>query len=157
MSLFRRSFLGARLRDKSRFRQFRFLLSFSSGSSFSFLLVPPVIAVISRFGSGGDPLRSGVPRAKWGVLEKQAYRYFNLVQFIGFLGEDPEKRQVRGNGANFTVLFRHKSTVVKRFRERKRRQSKNSSGTASWPSTAPSPACPSLTLFIWPDHVLVEY
>ena len=25
-------------------------------------------------------------------------------QLIGFLGKDPEKRQVRGNGANFTVL-----------------------------------------------------
>ena len=27
-----------------------------------------------------------------------------LVQLIGFLGKDPEKRQVPGNGANFTVL-----------------------------------------------------
>jgi single-stranded DNA-binding protein len=28
----------------------------------------------------------------------------NHVQLIGFLGKDPEKRQVRGNGANFAVL-----------------------------------------------------
>jgi len=26
------------------------------------------------------------------------------VQLIGFLGKDPEQKQVRGNGANFTVL-----------------------------------------------------
>jgi single-strand DNA-binding protein len=30
--------------------------------------------------------------------------YLNHVQLIGFLGKDPEKRQVRGNGANFIVL-----------------------------------------------------
>jgi len=30
--------------------------------------------------------------------------YLNHVQLIGFLGRDPEKRQVRSNGANFTVL-----------------------------------------------------
>jgi len=30
--------------------------------------------------------------------------YLNHVQLIGFLGKDPEKRQVRGNGDNFTVL-----------------------------------------------------
>ena len=30
--------------------------------------------------------------------------YLNHVQLIGFLGKDPEKRQVRGNGTNFTVL-----------------------------------------------------
>ena len=30
--------------------------------------------------------------------------YLNHVQLIGFLGKDPEKRQVRGKGANFTVL-----------------------------------------------------
>ena len=30
--------------------------------------------------------------------------YLNHVQLIGFLGKDPEKRQVRGNGANFAVL-----------------------------------------------------
>jgi single-strand DNA-binding protein len=35
--------------------------------------------------------------------EKQPM-YLNHVQLIGFLGKDPEKRQVRGNGANFTVL-----------------------------------------------------
>jgi single-strand DNA-binding protein len=32
------------------------------------------------------------------------FHIFNHVQLIGFLGKDPEKRQVRGNGANFTVL-----------------------------------------------------
>jgi single-strand DNA-binding protein len=36
-------------------------------------------------------------------MEKQIM-YLNHVQLIGFLGKDPEKRQVRGNGANFTVL-----------------------------------------------------
>ena len=30
--------------------------------------------------------------------------YLNHVQLIGFLGKDPETRQVRDNGANFTVL-----------------------------------------------------
>ena len=30
--------------------------------------------------------------------------YLNHVQLIGFLGKDPEKRQVRSNNANFTVL-----------------------------------------------------
>jgi single stranded DNA-binding protein len=30
--------------------------------------------------------------------------YLNHVQLIGFLGKDPAKKQVRGNGANFTVL-----------------------------------------------------
>lgn len=30
--------------------------------------------------------------------------YLNHVQLIGFLGKDPEKRQVRGNATNFTVL-----------------------------------------------------
>jgi single-strand DNA-binding protein len=30
--------------------------------------------------------------------------YLNHVQLIGFLGKEPEKRQVRGNGTNFTVL-----------------------------------------------------
>jgi single-strand DNA-binding protein len=36
-------------------------------------------------------------------MEKQIM-YLNHVQLIGFLGKDPEKRQVRGNGTNFTVL-----------------------------------------------------
>jgi single stranded DNA-binding protein len=36
-------------------------------------------------------------------MEKQIM-YLNHVQLIGFLGKDPEKRQVRGNGASFTVL-----------------------------------------------------
>ncbi len=30
--------------------------------------------------------------------------YLNHVQLIGFLGKDPEKRQVRGNGVTFAVL-----------------------------------------------------
>ncbi len=30
--------------------------------------------------------------------------YLNHVQLIGFLGKDPEKREVRGNGTTFTVL-----------------------------------------------------
>lgn len=30
--------------------------------------------------------------------------YLNHIQLIGFLGKDPEKRQVRGNATNFTVL-----------------------------------------------------
>ena len=30
--------------------------------------------------------------------------YLNHVQLIGFLGNDPEKRQVRDNGANFAGL-----------------------------------------------------
>ena len=32
------------------------------------------------------------------------FHIINHVQLIGFLGKDPEKRQVRGNGTNFTVL-----------------------------------------------------
>jgi single-strand DNA-binding protein len=36
-------------------------------------------------------------------MEKQIM-YLNHVQLIGFLGKDPEKRQVRGNGTSFTVL-----------------------------------------------------
>jgi single stranded DNA-binding protein len=30
--------------------------------------------------------------------------YLNHVQLIGFLGKDPDKRQVRDSGSNFTVL-----------------------------------------------------
>jgi single-strand DNA-binding protein len=30
--------------------------------------------------------------------------YLNSIQIIGFLGKDPERRQVHGNGAAFTVL-----------------------------------------------------
>ena len=30
--------------------------------------------------------------------------YLNHVQLIGFLGKDPEMKQIRGNGANFIVL-----------------------------------------------------
>jgi hypothetical protein len=44
----------------------------------------------------------GAPR-KWGK-KGETKMYLNHVQLIGFLGKDPEKRQVRGNGANFTVL-----------------------------------------------------
>src|SRR5580700_2240847 len=44
----------------------------------------------------------GAPR-KWGK-KGEKIMYLNHVQLIGFLGKDPEKRQVRGNGANFTVL-----------------------------------------------------
>jgi single-strand DNA-binding protein len=44
----------------------------------------------------------GAPR-KWGK-KGETNMYLNHVQLIGFLGRDPEKKQVRGNGANFTVL-----------------------------------------------------
>jgi single-strand DNA-binding protein len=30
--------------------------------------------------------------------------YLNSIQIIGFLGKDPERRQVRGNGVAYTVL-----------------------------------------------------
>jgi single-stranded DNA-binding protein len=30
--------------------------------------------------------------------------YLTSIQIIGFLGKDPERRQVRGNGAAYTVL-----------------------------------------------------
>lgn len=30
--------------------------------------------------------------------------YFSSIQIVGFLGKDPERRQVQGNGAAFTVL-----------------------------------------------------
>ena len=30
--------------------------------------------------------------------------YLNSIQIIGFIGKDPERRQVRGNGAAYTVL-----------------------------------------------------
>jgi len=36
--------------------------------------------------------------------EPALFHIINHVQLIGFLGKDPEKRQVRGNGTNFTVL-----------------------------------------------------
>jgi single stranded DNA-binding protein len=39
-----------------------------------------------------------------GRKKEKQIMYLNHVQLIGFLGKDPEKRQVRGNGANFTVL-----------------------------------------------------
>ena len=36
--------------------------------------------------------------------EPALFHIINHVQLIGFLGKDPEKRQVRGNDTNFTVL-----------------------------------------------------
>jgi single-strand DNA-binding protein len=39
-----------------------------------------------------------------GQKKEKHHMYLNHVQLIGFLGKDPEKRQVRGNGTNFTVL-----------------------------------------------------
>jgi single stranded DNA-binding protein len=39
-----------------------------------------------------------------GQKKEKQIMYLNHVQLIGFLGKDPEKRQVRGNGASFTVL-----------------------------------------------------
>jgi single-strand DNA-binding protein len=39
-----------------------------------------------------------------GQKKENHIMYLNHVQLIGFLGKDPEKRQVRGNGANFTLL-----------------------------------------------------
>jgi single-strand DNA-binding protein len=39
-----------------------------------------------------------------GQKKENQIMYLNHVQLIGFLGKDPEKRQVRSNGANFTVL-----------------------------------------------------
>jgi single-strand DNA-binding protein len=39
-----------------------------------------------------------------GQKKEKQIMYLNHVQLIGFLGKDPEKRQVRGNGTNFTVL-----------------------------------------------------
>jgi single stranded DNA-binding protein len=39
-----------------------------------------------------------------GQKKEKQIMYLNHVQLIGFLGKDPEKRQVRGNGPNFTVL-----------------------------------------------------
>jgi single-strand DNA-binding protein len=39
-----------------------------------------------------------------GQKKEKHLMYLNHVQLIGFLGKDPEKRQARGNGTNFTVL-----------------------------------------------------
>jgi single-strand DNA-binding protein len=39
-----------------------------------------------------------------GQKKENQIMYLNHVQLIGFLGKDPEKRQVRGKGTNFTVL-----------------------------------------------------
>jgi single stranded DNA-binding protein len=45
----------------------------------------------------------GAPR-KTGQKKENHIMYLNHVQLIGFLGKDPEKRQVRSNGATFAVL-----------------------------------------------------
>src|SRR5882762_10116508 len=45
----------------------------------------------------------GCPK-EMGQKKENHIMYLNHVQLIGFLGKDPEKRQVRGNGANFTLL-----------------------------------------------------
>ncbi len=47
--------------------------------------------------------RFSVAPRKWG-RKRRNKSCINHVQLIGFLGKDPEKRQVRDNGANFTVL-----------------------------------------------------
>jgi single-strand DNA-binding protein len=47
---------------------------------------------------------SGCPKKMGQKKEIQNVLPINHVQLVGFLGKDPEKRQVRGNGANFTVL-----------------------------------------------------
>jgi single-strand DNA-binding protein len=52
---------------------------------------------------GAEALASGCPK-KMGQKKEKHLMYLNHVQLIGFLGKDPEKRQVRGNGTNFTVL-----------------------------------------------------
>jgi single stranded DNA-binding protein len=39
-----------------------------------------------------------------GQKKENQIMYLNHVQLIGFLGKDPEKRQVLGNGDTFTVL-----------------------------------------------------
>src|SRR5271156_4934146 len=39
-----------------------------------------------------------------GQKKENQIMYLNHVQLIGFLGKDPEKRQVRGNDTNFIVL-----------------------------------------------------
>jgi single-strand DNA-binding protein len=36
--------------------------------------------------------------------KKEKYMYLNSVTIVGFVGADPEQRQSRNNGANFTVL-----------------------------------------------------
>jgi hypothetical protein len=50
------------------------------------------------------PSLSLVPQRKRGRKKGKRKCPINHVQLIGFLGKDPEKRQVRGNGTNFTVL-----------------------------------------------------
>jgi len=50
------------------------------------------------------PRSLSCPQRKRGQKEKVETKYpINHVQLIGFLGKDPEKRQARGNGENFTV------------------------------------------------------
>ena len=57
--------------------------------------------------AGGNPVTQVVKLALKGLALNMAAElrpYVNHVQLIGFLGKDPEKRQVRGNGTSFTVL-----------------------------------------------------
>ena len=54
--------------------------------------------------------------------------YLNHVQLIGFLGKDPEKRQVRGNGANFRFCPSRRSS---RGKTRTTNGNPKPSGTAS--------------------------
>src|SRR5271168_2797620 len=56
----------------------------------------------ARFGSSIHSAL-GCPK-EMGQKKENHIMYLNHVQLIGFLGKDPEKRQVRGNGANFTAL-----------------------------------------------------
>src|SRR5271163_3693840 len=88
----------ARLRDNSCARQ---LPGFCfPGSSLYIFWVPPRMQPLALGAVSTPPL--GAPR-KWGK-KGETIMYLNHVQLIGFLGKDPVKRQVRGNGANFTVL-----------------------------------------------------
>jgi single-strand DNA-binding protein len=51
---------------------------------------------------GAAALALGAPR-KWGRKRRNTM-YLNSVTIVGFVGADPEQRQSRNNGANFTVL-----------------------------------------------------
>lgn len=50
------------------------------------------------------PPRGSNPTIRLAGEPVALFHIINHVQLIGFLGKDPEKRQARGNGANFTVL-----------------------------------------------------
>jgi single stranded DNA-binding protein len=41
---------------------------------------------------------------KWGRKRRIKMSYLNSVTLVGFVGADPEQRQVRSNGSKFTVL-----------------------------------------------------